>query len=360
MIENRELGRADVSPAYSALSESGDGKDCIDTMIWVGKRFYSEILCNENPPSPPTFLYPPKDRWPQNCFVHEAELRGCCRKVPGIPSWITPGKSRIFLAHQNGWKKPCGALFGYYVLNRIEIVTPRRKFTPGKKVYVPRKISKFEALRSCGMRPNKESDTWAVYFVDALAADIIDEFVRRLNGGPHSTMTKRLFFGNAVIVAGKKHASPSTRPHSSLKRYAQVHGELVLLDRIDTGEYPIIVRRPWPAFCGLLRVDGEELIREIKNWYDTHGKSTIKIPYCGESASNISYCCNGTTWTPASFACTYGFTKKRAQEILERYCSALGALEQGGSCTIHKTGIFTKEDGELQFTPVAKCHKLRT
>lgn len=72
---------------------------CTDGMIWVGQSYVS-ILCH----SKKSCAIPLAEKERPHCFVHEAECRGCCRKVPMAPAWLVPGKSRIFLAHRGGTK----------------------------------------------------------------------------------------------------------------------------------------------------------------------------------------------------------------------------------------------------------------
>src|SRR6267143_2076481 len=56
-------------------------------------------------------------------FQTEAELRGCCRQLDCVHGWMKSGESKIFLAHRDGHTDPATAsLFGYFVLDRIEII----------------------------------------------------------------------------------------------------------------------------------------------------------------------------------------------------------------------------------------------
>lgn len=76
-------------------------ENCIDALIWIGGT-YSKV----------------------DDFVKEAQLRGCCRQLPFIPFWMRPRKSKIFLAHRDIHKtKKRGSVFGYFVLQRIEVIT---------------------------------------------------------------------------------------------------------------------------------------------------------------------------------------------------------------------------------------------
>jgi len=77
---------------------------CIDALLWVGNA--------------------PKKTKTVEEFLKEAQLRGCCRQLPFIPSWAEFGKTKVFLAHRDKHKVPSrGSLFGYFVLHRVEIIT---------------------------------------------------------------------------------------------------------------------------------------------------------------------------------------------------------------------------------------------
>ena len=102
-----------------------NGEKCIDVMIWVGES-YKKILCREKG----SCGIPVKNKR-NKCYVHEAEWRGCCRKVPAIPEWVVPGQSKIFLAHRDNLKlKKKGKIFGYFVLERVEMIQPPQKVMP--------------------------------------------------------------------------------------------------------------------------------------------------------------------------------------------------------------------------------------
>lgn len=97
---------------------------CRDGMLWIGQSYF-QIECDQKPVSLDYCCQ--IDGKPQRCYVHEAELRGCCRKVAAVPEWIVPGKSRIFLVHHgdHGADRARGSLFGYFVVRRVEIITNR-------------------------------------------------------------------------------------------------------------------------------------------------------------------------------------------------------------------------------------------
>ena len=98
-----------------------------DGIIWIGQS-YAKIICKNIPPADPkyaeyhNYCYLDGNK-KKRCFVHEAELRGCCRKVAAVPNWMTPGESLVFLVHRDDRDRTQGSLFGCYVLKRFEIIT---------------------------------------------------------------------------------------------------------------------------------------------------------------------------------------------------------------------------------------------
>lgn len=91
---------------------------CADYLIWVGES-YSRVLCG----SKKSTCAIPFKKGTSDCYIHEAEWRGCCRKVPQIPPLAITGRTRIFLAHKDRLqKKEQGRIFGYYILKGIEVI----------------------------------------------------------------------------------------------------------------------------------------------------------------------------------------------------------------------------------------------
>lgn len=71
-----------------------------DVIMWVGSKFY------------PT----------SDSYITEAMNLGCSKRLPkGLPSDIVPGKSRCFLAHDEGIKGQ-GAIFGFFVISGVEVI----------------------------------------------------------------------------------------------------------------------------------------------------------------------------------------------------------------------------------------------
>lgn len=80
---------------------------CIDGMLWIGNKLKKYRTVDD--------------------FIKEARLRGCCRQLPSVPGWVEFGKTKFFLAHRDVQKtRERGCIFGYFVLQRIEIITSNR------------------------------------------------------------------------------------------------------------------------------------------------------------------------------------------------------------------------------------------
>jgi hypothetical protein len=70
-----------------------------DYLMWVGSIFYPQV----------------------NVFINEAKERGVCKRLGHIPGGLVPGKSKIFLAHDDGLNGE-GFIFGYFVPDRFEFL----------------------------------------------------------------------------------------------------------------------------------------------------------------------------------------------------------------------------------------------
>ena len=106
--------------------------------MWVGSKFY------------PT----------ADSFIKEALTLGCSKRVPMLPEQIVPGKSRCFLAHDEG-KKGQGRIFGFFVISGVEVILDdEEKIAKYQEDYeglnvqvVSSGTAAAEPLRLCGMRP---------------------------------------------------------------------------------------------------------------------------------------------------------------------------------------------------------------
>jgi len=97
------LPKAKAPPVLTAktVEEEPELKlEPVDLLIWVGKEHYTV-----------------------DSFVTEARKMGVSRRVPFAPLGATPGKTRVFLAHEETSIGP--ALFGWFTLqNVVFVVTP--------------------------------------------------------------------------------------------------------------------------------------------------------------------------------------------------------------------------------------------
>jgi hypothetical protein len=88
-----------------------------DGLLWVG-RSYRHIHCGEA-----ECLEAVRQGDLARCFAHEAEWRGISRKIPAVPPWVLPRKTRIFLVYRGtGSEVERASIFGYFVLARIEVL----------------------------------------------------------------------------------------------------------------------------------------------------------------------------------------------------------------------------------------------
>jgi len=86
-------------PASREGTEMETENQSPDIIMWVGTGFY-----------------PTKDS-----YIKEALNLGCAKRIPQLPSEIAPGKSRCFLAHDEG-KKGQGRIFGFFVISGVEVI----------------------------------------------------------------------------------------------------------------------------------------------------------------------------------------------------------------------------------------------
>lgn len=94
-----------------------------DGMIWIDHQFYPKLLCRAQQSCATRTR-----RYQRNCFIHEAQWRGCCRKVAHLPSWLIPNRSRIFFLHKGNLKKRQeGRIIGYHIFKRAEVIAQPEK-----------------------------------------------------------------------------------------------------------------------------------------------------------------------------------------------------------------------------------------
>lgn len=112
-----------------------------DFLMWVGTTHYPTV----------------------DAYINEAKSLGCCKRIGHLPKDLVIGKSRIFLAHDDGLVGD-GFVFGYYVVNMVEVVVLEDDGIP--EDLVDRNVSPImaggtEPERLCGTR----NDEGAIYIV---------------------------------------------------------------------------------------------------------------------------------------------------------------------------------------------------
>jgi hypothetical protein len=210
--------------------------------------------------------------------------------------------------------------------------------------FIPLRVAVRETHRSC----SKRLKPGAMYLVDALAAEITDAFIKRLAGGMSATIREgEDLFDKTVRDVRKAHKKGTlTKIYPGLEGYTVLHGELALFSE----PYPVFERRPQAAFRGLLRVNGDRLLEEIRKSYESTGARAIpKIPY---------WCKEVGPWTPARLAEKFGFTKTYASALLQLYGDVLKDLGPEKSLDLPFIGRFTIENDELHFTPLDRVTRL--
>ena len=70
-----------------------------DYLMWVGEMHYPRI----------------------QDFLDEAEIQGVSKRLSRFPREMVPGKSRVFLAHDEG-QTGRGVIFGYFTVERLEVL----------------------------------------------------------------------------------------------------------------------------------------------------------------------------------------------------------------------------------------------
>ena len=102
-----------------------------DYLQWVGSMHYPTV----------------------NDFIDESQNLGVCKRIGRLPRDLEPGKSRIFLAHDEGLVGD-GFIFGYYVVSRIEYLARNESDIPEALREHVEWVSDWydEEFRGCGVR----------------------------------------------------------------------------------------------------------------------------------------------------------------------------------------------------------------
>ncbi len=108
-----------------------------DLIMWVGTSFYPTV----------------------DDYITESLSLGCAKRIPMLPADIVPGKSRCFLAHDEG-KKGQGVIFGFFVISGVEVILDdEEKIAHYQEEYSSLNVTaissaqtRTEPLRLCGQR----------------------------------------------------------------------------------------------------------------------------------------------------------------------------------------------------------------
>jgi hypothetical protein len=105
-------------------------------------------------------------------FVEEAENLGVSKRLSRVPNGLVPGKTRIYLAHDEGIPGDA-VIFGYFVVGQIEVIVPSGTEIPEylahrlscEAVPIPFDEASKEPKRGCGYR----QEVGAIYAVSSAA-----------------------------------------------------------------------------------------------------------------------------------------------------------------------------------------------
>ncbi len=202
------------------MAESKTDDRALDVIMWVGRHHYPTI----------------------DSYIVESMNLGCAKRIANFPSEIVPGKSRCFLAHDEG-KKGQGVIFGFFVIQGIEVILEDEK-----------KIAEYQ-------RKHGELNVQPVSRADARAEP------RRLCG----VRT----YGSAYLVS-EKDMDKVWEVARDLTNKADIEGSIViLLHRIP---YPRLRSRGWrymePEF--LAKYDWPQRSLPVKRTVKIEGKTTKK------------------------------------------------------------------------------------
>jgi hypothetical protein len=174
-------------PVSEEVAKMSDELKSPDLVMWVGTEFYPTI----------------------DSFVVEAMNLGCSKRVPKLPEDAVPGKTRVFLAHDEG-KTGHGVIFGFFVLSGIEIILDD-----------PEKIARYQ-------------EKYTQLNVKAISSVAAHTEPRRLCG--------ERAYGAAYLVSGQD-AQKAFEAAEPLATKADVRGDIVVL--LHPIPYPRIRFRGW-------------------------------------------------------------------------------------------------------------------
>jgi len=197
-----------------------------DIIMWCGSQSYPTI----------------------DSYIVEAMNMGCAKRIANLPSEVVPGKSRCFLAHDEG-KKGQGVIFGFFVVQGVEVILDdekkiadyQRKHEELNVQPVSRAEARAEPRRLCGHRvygaaylvSEKDMDkVWEAAADLSHKADIEGNIVILLHRIPYSRLRFRGWRYMEPEFLAKYDWPQRTLP---VKRTVKINGKTTGKQRADSG-----------------------------------------------------------------------------------------------------------------------------
>lgn len=155
---------------------------CIDLLIWVGQPKKKSVVTKGDGEDSKK-EYRPSRYHNIEGYIREAMDMGCCRRIPQLPEWVVPGESRVFLVHKGEHKRQeYGSIFGYFIVKRIEYITPLEGPAPleqkgGKVAWSPVYFTELKS-KAAGCRGGADQ---AAYIRNKLPKRLTHDFPRKFS-----------------------------------------------------------------------------------------------------------------------------------------------------------------------------------
>jgi hypothetical protein len=174
-----------------------------DYLMWVGSMYYPTV----------------------DTYIRESKRRGICKRLGKLPSGLVPGKSRVFLAHDDGLVGD-GFIFGYFVPSWLEYLAVNEIDVPYQMYDRVTWVNDWsnEEPRECGYRSqglyvvaHVEDESMLGHFKFFKYPRILEEFDP---GRTHFRGMLAIDYGDDVIDA--THEQVMTPPSRILKEPKEV------------------------------------------------------------------------------------------------------------------------------------------
>ena len=228
-----------------------------DYLMWVGAVHYPTVAA----------------------FRHEARYYGCSKRVGHMLDNVVPGKTRIFLAHDEGFVEQ-GFIFGYFTVKGIDIVVPDGKELPegmiDASVPVSETHARAEAERGCGWRV-----LGGIYLVSETDPDTLKALAKDL-GVKRSTVR-----GGLVLIDPPKDFSG----HKHFRGAKKVDGAAILAKTKTrtpmSYEHPMPKKQPeWTP------EDDRALMKAVKNRDEDAPRAQVFAAFAfktGHAKTRVAY-----------------------------------------------------------------------